>query len=218
MPRVAAERPAQDRQRLARGHAAAGLVGERDHTIDVGEIGQRIVAGERVLLEDIGDHARDMRAAIHRRQDADIVAGRHPSIRTADAVEGRGQVEVWHRPNVDAKGIVLGKIAHAAILGMDVLARRNRRGRKADDLAVTTDRFTDRNGADRNLVAGGNALARGHAIGHHHAGRKARARDQHAVIGVQSNDGCWRHVVSPLGSAYALPSESLRVCATCILA
>ena len=193
MPRVAAERAAQERQRLVLRHAAAGLVGQRHHAVDVGEIGQRIVAGERILLEDIRDHAGDMRAAIHRGEDADIVAGRHPAVGTADAVEGRGQIEIRRRRDVDAEGIVLGEIAHAAILGVDVLARRDRRGRKADDLAVAADRLADRDGADRNLVARRNPLDRGDALGHHHAGRQARARDQHAIIGMQSNDGGWGH-------------------------
>ena len=147
MPRVAAERPAQQRQRLVLGHAAAGLVGERDHAVDIGKIGQRIVAGERILLEDVGDEAGDMRAAIHRGEDADIVAGRDPAVGTADAVEGRRQIEIRHRLDVDAEGIILGEIAHAAILGMHVLARRNRRGRKADDLAVAADRLADRDRA-----------------------------------------------------------------------
>src|SRR5580692_10843205 len=54
-----------------------------------------------------------------------IVAGRHPSIGPADAVEGCRQIEIRHRLDVDAKGVILGEIAHAAILRMDVLARRN---------------------------------------------------------------------------------------------
>ncbi len=197
MPRVAAERAAQDRQRLVLGHAAAGLVGQRDHAVDIGKIGQRIVAGERILLEDIGDHAGDMRAAVHRGEDADVVAGRHPPVGAADAVEGRGQIEIRRRRDIDAEGIVLGEIAHAAVLGMDMLARRDRRGRKADDLAIAADRLADRNRPDRNLVAGRNPLDRGDAIGHHHAGRQARARDQHAIIGMQSDHGCWGHGESP---------------------
>ena len=126
VPRIAAERPAQQRQRLVLRHAAAGLVGERDHAVDIGEVGERIVAGERILLEDIGDHAGDMRAAIHGREDADIIAGRNPPVRTANALERGRQIEVRHRLDIDAEGIVLGEIAHAAILGVHMLARRNR--------------------------------------------------------------------------------------------
>ena len=193
MPRIAAERAAQQRQRLVLRHAAAGLVGQRDHAVDIGKIGERIVAGERILLEDIGDHAGDMRAAIHGGEDADIVAGRDPAVGTADAVEGRGQIEVRRRRDVDAEGVVLGEIAHAAILGVHMLARRDRLRRKADDLAVTADRLADGDRPDRHLVAGRNAFDGGDAVGHHQARRQARARDQHAIIGMQANDGCWGH-------------------------
>ncbi len=193
MPRIAAERPAQQRQRLVLGHAAAGLVGQRDHAVDIGKIGQRIVAAERVLLEDVGDEASYMGAAIHRGEDADVIARRDPAVGTADAVEGRGQIEIRHRLDVDAVGIVLGEIAHAAILRVDMLARRNRRGGKADDLAIAADRLAERYRLDRDLVAGRNPLGRGHAIRHHEARRQARPRDQHAVVRMQANDGCRGH-------------------------
>ena len=209
MPRITAECPAQQSERLVLRHAAAGLVGERDHAVDIGKVGERIVAGERILPEDIGDEACDMRAAIHGREDADIVAGRDASVGTANAVERRGQIEVRHRLHVDAEGVVLGEIAHAAILGVHVLARRDRLRRKADDLAVTVDGFADGNGADRHLVAGRNAFDRGHALGHHEARRQARARDQHAVVGVQTNDGRRGHVVSPF-LRYLAPDAAQR--------
>ena len=203
MPRIAAEGAPEQRQRLVLRHAAAGLVGQRHHAVDVREIGQRIVAGERILLEDVGDHARDMRAAIHRGEDADIVAGRDPSVGAADALEGRGQIEIRRRRDVDAEGIVLGEIAHAAILGVDVLARRDWNGRKADDLAVAPHRLAGRDGADRDLVARRNPLDCGDAVRHHHACRQARARNQHAIIGMQADDGCWGHGKSPDGCSLA---------------
>jgi hypothetical protein len=193
VPGVAAKRAAQDGQRLVLGHAAAGLVGERDHAVDIGKIRQRIVVGERILLEDIGDHAGDMGAAVHRGEDADIVAGRHPPVGAADAIESRGQIEIRCRRNVDAEGVILGEIAHAAILRMHVLAGRDRGRRKADDLAVTADRLADRDGADRDFVAGRNPLECGHSVRHHHARRQARARDQHAVVRMQADDGGWGH-------------------------
>ena len=197
VPRVAAERPPQQRQRLVLRHAAAGLVGQRHHAIDVGKIRQRIVASERILLEDIGDHAGDMRAAIHRGEDADIVAGRNAPVGTANTVEGRGQIEIRCRRDVDAECVVLGEIAHAAILGMDVLARRNWNCRKADDLAVSPHRLAGRDRLDRHFVASGNPLDRGDAFGHDHAGRQAGARNQHAIIGVQADHGGWGHDRSP---------------------
>ena len=95
--------------------------------------------------------------------------------------------------DVDAEGVVLGEIAHAAILGVNMLARRDRYGGEADDLTIAADRFADRDRLDRHLVTGGNALDGAHTIGHHHAGRQARARDQHAVIGMQADHGGWGH-------------------------
>ncbi len=247
MPRIAAERTAEQRQRLVLGHAAAGLVGQRDHAVDIGKIGQRIVVRERVLLKYIGDQARDMRAAIHGSEDADIVAGRHPPVGTADAVEGRGQIEIRHRLDVDAIGVVLGEIAHAAILGVDVLAGRNRRRGETDDLAVAMDRLADRDRPGRDLVARRNPFDRGDAVRHHHARRQARPRDQDGIVGMQADHGGRGHGESPWLSRrmtngerrieqfrqaplfvtrhsllatrlYALPPDSFRVCATCILA
>ncbi len=196
MPRKAAERAAKQRQRLVLGHAAAGLVGQRDHAVDIGKIGERIVAGERILLEDIGDEARDMRAAIHRGEDADIVAGGDAAVGAADAVEEGGQIVVRQRLDVDAIGIVLVEIAHAAVLGVHVLAGRDGLRRKADDLAVAADRLARRDRLDRDLVARRNAFARGDTLRHDHAGRQARARDQHAVVGMQADDGCRGHGMS----------------------
>src|SRR5260370_36642788 len=64
---------------------------------------------------------------------------------------------------------------------------------KAEEMARTADQVAGCDRPARNLVAGGNALDRGHAIRHDHARRQARARDQHAIIGMQSDDRRWRH-------------------------
>src|SRR5882724_905652 len=66
-----------------------------------------------------------MGAAIHRGEDTDIVAGRDAAVGASDALESRRQVEIRHGLDVDAERIVLGEIAHAAVLGVDVLARRD---------------------------------------------------------------------------------------------
>ena len=193
VPRVTTERAAQQRQRLVLRHAAAGLVGERDHAVDIGKLGQRIVMRERVLLEDIGDEAGDMGAAIHRGEDADIVAGRDAAVGTANAVEGRRQVEIRHRLDVDAIRIIFCKVAHAAILRVHVLAGRDRRGGKTDDLAVAADRLADGDRPDGDLVACRNTLDRGDPVGHRHARRQAQSRDQNGVLGMQTDDGCRGH-------------------------
>ena len=189
MPRITAERPAQNRQRLILSHAAAGLVGQRHHAIDIGKIGQRIVAGERILLEDIRHHAGDMGAAVHAGEDADVVAGGDAAVRALDTVEGRRQIKVRRRRYVNAERIILGEIAHAAILRVDMLSRCDRLRGKADDLAVATDRFACCDGTDRNLVARGNALDRDDTLRHLDARHQAATCDQHAIVGMQSDHG-----------------------------
>ena len=99
--RVAGERPAQHAQRLVLGHAAAGLVGQRDDAVDVGVIRQRVVAGERIALEHVGDETGDMGGTIHAGQDADVIARRDLAVGPADALERGRRVEdtrwVWRR-------------------------------------------------------------------------------------------------------------------------
>ena len=141
VPRVAGQRAAQHAQRLALGHAAAGLVRQRHHAIDIRELRQRIVAGERIAAEHIGDQPGDMRRAVHRRQDADVVARRHAAVRSADAVERRRRVGVVGRLRIDAVGVVLGEVAHLAVLHVHVLAGRDRARGEADDLAIAAHRL-----------------------------------------------------------------------------
>jgi len=123
-----------------------------------------------------------------------ISCGSHPPVGAADAVEGCRQIEIRRRRDVHAIGNSLFANRHAAILGVNVLARRNRNGGKADDLAVAADRLTGRNRPDRDLVACGNPLDRGHASATTMPAGQARARDQHAVVGMQADDGSWAMV------------------------
>lgn len=90
VPRIAGEGAAQDVQAFARGHPAAGLVGERHDAVHIREIGEWLVPGERIALEGVGDEARGVRAAVHRGEDADVVARRDAAIRPHDALEGGG--------------------------------------------------------------------------------------------------------------------------------
>ena len=166
VPRVARERAAQHPQRLAFGHAAAAFVRERHHAIDVGKIGERVGAGERVALERVGDQPRDMGAAIHAGQDADVVARRRPPVGAADALEARRLVGHRRRVRIAAERVVARERPHAEIMHMDVLAGRDRRGREADDLAVAAHRLARLVRPHRNLVPGRDAGA-GHDAGCH---------------------------------------------------
>ena len=204
VPREAAERAAQQRQRLARRHAAAGLVRQRHHAIDVRIVGQRIGAGERVALEIVGDDVGDMRRAVHAGQDADVVARRHPPVGPHDALEGRRRIEIGGRPHVLAIGVVLGEIAHAAVVHMHVLARRDRGEGEADDLAVAADRLAGRVRAHRDLVPGRDAHRGRDTLGHRRAGQQGGAGDHHAVVGMQADHGGRGHGLSPVGQASGL--------------
>ena len=216
MPRVATERPAQNRQRLKLGHAAAGLVGQRDDTIDVRKRCQRIVAGERILLEHIGDEACDMCAAIHRGENADVIACRDAPVRTANALKRRGQIEVRCRLDVDAVRVILGKFPHADVLHMDMLTRRDRNSGEANNLTVALDGLTDCDRLHCNFVTGRNAFGRGDALRHLGARQQRRPRNHHAVIGMQADHGCrghgyrpcWLWLVRPSWPGLSQPSTS----------
>ena len=186
---VAGEGAAEQTQRLVLGHAAAGLVGQRDDAIDVGEIGQRIVAGERVAAEHVGDDAGDVGRTVHAGQDADVVARGDLAVGAADALEGGGGFDEIGWAGIDAVGVILGEIAHLAVVDVHVLARCDGGGGETDDLAVAADRFARGDGSDRDLVAGGNALGRADVIADRRAGQQGGAGDHDAVLGVQANDG-----------------------------
>jgi hypothetical protein len=189
VPSIAGKRAAQQAQRLILCHSATGLVGQRDDTVDIREIRQRIVAGERVAAEHVGDHARDMSRAVHARQDADVVACRNFPVRTADAFEGRGSIDEIRRPRIGAVGVILGEIAHLQVVHMDVLAGRDRGGCKADDLAIAPHGLRRGNGAHGNLMASRNLVHRCDVFADRHARRQRRSSDHHIVLRVQADDG-----------------------------
>ena len=84
---------------------------------------------------------------------------------------------------VGAEGVVALEVAHDAVVRVDVGARRHVLGGKADDLAVTMDRFTGCDWFHRNLVSGGNALGDSNAL-RSRARLKRRPRDHNAVAGM----------------------------------
>ncbi len=92
-------------------------------------------------------------------QDADVVAGGDAAVGPADAHGSRGGRVRAGRAGVDARGVVLGEVAHAAVVHVDVLAGRDVGGGEADDLAVAPDRLAERDGPHRDLVAGGDPSA-----------------------------------------------------------
>ena len=187
VPRIARQGAAEHTQRLPVRHAAAGLVGQRHHAIDVRIGAERIVPGERVALEHVRHQPGHMGTAVHRREDADVVARRHPSVRAADALERKAFIGHRGRPGVLAIGVVLREIAHPAVVHVHMGARRDGLGGEADDLAIAVDRLALRQGPHRNLVAGRDSFCRGDAWYHWGARQQGGAGDHHGVVGMQAD-------------------------------
>ena len=188
VPRVAGQRAAQQLQPLAGRHAAAGLVRERHHAIDVGELGQRVLARERIALERIGDQAGHMGAAVHGRQDADVVARRDAPVRADDPLERRRFRNVRGRFDVDPVGVVLVEVAHAQVVDMDVLTWSNGLDREADDLIVFSDRLAWLDRTHGHLVPGRDALSRDHLIRDGGPGEQRATGNHHAISRMQLDD------------------------------
>ena len=85
----------------------------------------------------LGDHARDRRRAVHRRQHADIVARRDAAVRPNDPVEGRGLVLRDFRKigTPAADGVIAGRRLKGEIVRVYVLAGRDLACSDADHLS-----------------------------------------------------------------------------------
>ncbi|MNO96485.1 hypothetical protein D3C76_881560 [compost metagenome] len=162
-------------------------MGEGDHTIDVGEIGQRLRVD--VATKVIGNGPGHSGRAVDRGEDADVVASRHPAIRTYDAHEG---VSVGFATplGVDTERIVPGEIAHGQVVHVHMLTGTDGLAGKADDLAIATQRLTLGDVAGGHLVPGRHGLAHLDAfLGEGQAFGQRLASDQHIVQGVESDHG-----------------------------
>jgi hypothetical protein len=172
---------------LAR-HAAAGLVGECDDAVDVGERREQALAGDRVRPERFGDIARRRRRAVHRGEHADIVARRDAPVAAHDALEGRRLVEILRRLGERGVRVVAREIADLAIVGMHVRAGRDRGGGEADDLAIAQHRLVLGDGARRDLVPGRDvALRLDLLVGQGGAGQQVDPRDGDVVGRVEAD-------------------------------
>ena len=107
MAPVAGEGAPQQPERLAGCHPAAGLVGEGNDPVHVREFGERIQSQDLMTLECVGDQSGNMRAAVHGRQDTDVVARRDAAVRAAYALEGRPRLDHLRGPGVHPERIVL---------------------------------------------------------------------------------------------------------------
>src|SRR4051812_10309574 len=198
MPRVARKRATQELKPFAGRHPAAGLVRQRNHAINIGEFRQRLIACERVALERIGDEAGRVGAAVHRRQDADVVAGRDAPVRTNDPLERSRLGNVVGRLCIHAIGVVLREVAHAHVVDMHMLPWSNGLGREADDLIVLSDRLTLLDPADSYLVPRGDALGRDDPLPDWRARKQGRAGDDHAVSFMKTDNRVDDRQIGPL--------------------
>jgi hypothetical protein len=109
--------------------------------------------------------SRRRRRAVDRRQQGDVVARSHPAVGPAVAHEGPA---LGLRHQLDG-AVVLGErvvqlqlaLVDLDVVGVDVVAGRDRLRGEADDLPVATDGVALGDGADRDLVAGRDHLADG---------------------------------------------------------
>jgi len=183
--RIAPLRSLQNVEALAlAGHAAAGAVDQRDHSIDI-----RVVFQNSRLFDFARDQAGDGRGAVHARQDGDVVPDANFSVGATKALKGRALLERKHdfRLRRFAKTVVARKVVHHDIVLMDPIARRDHARRKTDDLAEFQDRRANLDAARRDLVSFGNALPRRRRV----RGNLARAdfidRDHDVVVGTEAD-------------------------------
>jgi hypothetical protein len=182
--RIARERAEERVVALVRPrHAAPGTVDDGDDAVDVGVVGE-----PRGLLGGFGDEARDGAGAVHRGEDAEVVARAHLSVGAVVAHEGPFLGRRGEGAAVLAEGVVLLVFAHAEVVGVDVVACGDVLGRRADDLAVAVDRGAFRNVRQGDLVA---ALHLGPGddpeLGEGAAGGHVLERDGHVVGGMQAD-------------------------------
>src|SRR5262249_8633183 len=135
------------------------------------------------------------RRAVHAGEDTEIVARADLAVGAAVALEGRALLlrherggHVARREGVVAlEGAVLG--SHVAIVLVHPVAGGDRLAGEADDLAELDDRLALADGARRQLVAEGDALARLDAF----AGRRvlldALARHEDVVVRAETKNG-----------------------------
>ncbi|MNO95576.1 hypothetical protein D3C76_872210 [compost metagenome] len=167
-------------------HRTAGAVGQRYHAVDVRVIGQHFRVD--VAAKMVGHGPGHGRRAVHRGEDADVVAGGDPAIGAHDALELR--LAAGLAAGVDTEGVVTGEIAHLHVVHMHVFTGVDGLRGKADDLPVTAQGLALLHTFGSKLVARGDRLAHGNRLGvQAQALRQGLAGDEHVVQRVEADDG-----------------------------
>ena len=169
-------------------------MGQRNHAVDVGVMGQRLGVG--AAREMVGNRVGDGGRTVHAGQHADVVARCHAAVRARYAHEHRFARRCG-RLEVGAKGVVAFKVAlvraHVQVVRVHVFAGRDIARGKADDLVVAAHWRALAQRVAGDLVAWW-YQASDHQVIDVRAGDQLGARNQYVVIGVQSDARC--HVVS----------------------
>ncbi|MNN27131.1 hypothetical protein D3C81_1406570 [compost metagenome] len=184
---IAAEGAAQHRQRLATGvDRATEAVGQGDHAIDVGVGRQRL--GVDVAAKVVSDRPCHRGRAVHRGEDADVVARGYPAIGAHDTHEGIvvGRLLAF---GIDAEGVVAGKFAHRQIVHVHMFACGDRLARETDDLPIAAQGLARAKRAGSHLVARRDRLAHHDALVQQQAFGQRLACHQHIVQWVESDHG-----------------------------
>src|SRR6185437_2868521 len=131
-----------------------------------------------------GDVARHGGRAVHARQHADIVAHADAAVLAAIAQEAARLLAAMPGWRALGRGPQLG---HGEIVDMDMRAGRDPHRRRADHLAVFAYRAAGRDIGRRDLVAGGDGLARRDCFARdRRSGPDAADRDDDVVVRVQT--------------------------------
>ena len=98
---ITAQRASQHLQFFAiAGGGATHAMRQRHHAVDVRKISQGL--GSNVATEVVGNRACRCGRAVHRGQDANVVASRHTTVRAHDALKGAGLIDIRSRLGIDA--------------------------------------------------------------------------------------------------------------------
>lgn len=185
--RKAGDGSAQEVHRLAgHFHAATQAVRKSHHTIDVG------VVGEALGSEPFGDLVHHRGRAVHRREQADVIARRHLAVGAHDAHEAGalGLGQQFDRFVVLGVGVVAVGLAKLHVVRVDVAAGLDVDIGKADGDVVLEYGFALGDLARGDLVAGGDLGARLDALlRQRDADAHIGASDDDVVVGVQPDAG-----------------------------
>jgi hypothetical protein len=135
--------------------AATGLVGDREHTVDVRIVTLHVA---EAVLHELAYAGR----AVHARDDRDVVARADPAVVALEAVEGAHPLRGMEidRAHVHPALVAVGaQIADAEVLRVDVVSDRDVARREADHLAVAANGSAGGHRVPGHLVAGLDVLA-----------------------------------------------------------